>query len=82
MIVIYNWGTKLKIDKELRENRCGNCRHHAKRNLIREIFVFKLFFIPIIYKVKRRGIMCSHCGKIEKLNKEDYNNAKTSDTFF
>jgi len=80
MIIVYNWGTKFKTDKELGESRCDNCGHQVKKILVREIFVLKIFYIPIINKTKRKGMMCSNCGKMEKLNSHDYNTAKISDT--
>lgn len=79
MIVGYNWGTNFKTDKILGENKCENCGYHTKKYLVREFYVFNLFLIPILRKTIRKGIMCSHCGKIEKLGRQDYNNAKMSD---
>jgi len=76
MIILYNVGTQYKVDKELGTSRCENCGHITQIYLLREIFVFKLFYIPIIHKVKRRGKMCAHCGRMERLNSQDYKSLK------
>jgi len=76
MVIIYNLGTEFKMDKELETSKCENCGYTKKTYLMREVFVFKLFYIPIIHRVKRRGIMCSHCGKIKELSKADYKEQK------
>lgn len=72
MIVYYQWGTKFKTEKNLENSKCENCNHHADKVLMKEIFIVKIFFIPIIYFVKKKGIMCTKCGHMKKLNGTEY----------
>lgn len=72
MIIYYEWGTKFKTEKDLGNSVCENCNHNTDKVLMKESFIVKIFFIPVIYFIKKKGIMCTKCGHMKKLNGVEY----------
>lgn len=72
MVIVYGWRTNLKKEKQLGKEHCTNCSHDEEMFLAKEIFKTHIFGIPVFKKTKRRFVMCSNCGIVEELSKEDY----------
>lgn len=78
MFILYGWDTITKQEKLLGKKQCGNCENVTDMYLARTIFRIKLFFIPVMWWTTKRFILCSRCGIVKQIDKNEYNELKNN----
>lgn len=78
MFILYGGDTITKQEKLLGKKHCGNCENVTDMYLARTIFRIKLFFIPVLWWTTKRFILCSKCGIVKQINKNEYNELKNN----
>lgn len=73
MVIVYGFKTTLKQGKNLGYSICPNCNHNTEKVLAKEFFKFHIFYIPLLFFTKRRGIVCPACGMYKELSAAEYN---------
>lgn len=78
MFILYGWDTITKQEKLLGKKQCVNCENVTDMYLARTIFRIKLFFIPVMWWTTKRFILCSRCGIVKQIDKNEYNELKNN----
>ena len=78
MFILYGWDTITKQEKLLGKKQCENCGNVTDIYLARLIFRIKLFFIPVLWWTTKRFILCSRCGIVKQIDKNEYNELKNN----
>ena len=78
MFILYGWDTITKQENLLGKKQCGNCENVTDIYLARLIFRIKLFFIPVLWWTTKRFILCSRCGIVKEIDKNEYNELKNN----
>lgn len=78
MFILYGWDTITKQEKLLGKKQCENCENVTDMYLARSIFRIKLFFIPVLWWTTKRFILCSRCGIVKQIDKNEYNELKNN----
>lgn len=78
MFILYGWDTITKQENLLGKKQCENCGNVTDIYLARLIFRIKLFFIPVLWWTTKRFILCSRCGIVKEIDKNEYNELKNN----